>query len=132
MASGEWIELHKLLLRQNRERIEVDYLKACERQIEHPVLVLLDLRDAEALAIAYTTGRRAEVDAQVAEAGRRGMVPAVIWPMSIEYARRLFAPRPSISDSLIVPPYASNVYHVVVVAGGGLSTCLLNGPNEDE
>jgi len=132
MASGDWMELHKLLLQQNRERIEVAYLKAREKQIEHPVVVLLDLRDPEALQIAYTTGRQADIDAQVAEAERREVVPVVLWHIPVDFAQRLFASRLAVRESLVTPTNAGEVYHVVVVSGGGISTCVIGAPDQVE
>ncbi len=121
-------EYHHLLVRQNRENIELAAVRAFEQQLELPVVLLLDLADPVAQAIARTAGRQPVIDAQVAEFERRGVVPVLTWHLparaALDLLRRYY---PDTEE--FAPLGDSNSFYTVVLARGAKTWGALHLPS---
>lgn len=85
-------EYHQLLIHQNLERIELAAVTAFQKQLEIPVVLLLDPADPAAKAMADTAGAATTVDQIISEYQRRGVVPVLIWHLSARVAQNLLRP----------------------------------------
>ena len=120
MPHHDWMASHEVLYRQARERIEIAFCKAKRKQIEEPVILVLNLRDKTARQIAYLTGREADVDAQIREADKRGVEPLVLWHIPNEYAKKIAYGSSEVAVAL-EDDVGPDAFHTVVVADGSVS-----------
>jgi hypothetical protein len=95
--------------------------------MELPVVLLLDLADPAAQAIAHTAGPQPVIDAQVAEFERRGLVPVLISHMpardALDLLRRCY---PDTEE--FAPLRDSNSFYAVVLSRGGKTWGVLQLP----
>ena len=64
-------QYHNLLTHQNMEKIELAAVKAFEQRLEIPVVMVLDLADPAAKAMACVSGLESRIEASIAEGERR-------------------------------------------------------------
>lgn len=110
--------IHETLLGQNIERAETNYLKARRNGAADPVVLVLDLGDAAARAIAATTRRVAELEAVLERTRRAGCRPLATWGLPPDMAASLLVERfPDVAEAVAIP-CAGGHFRVVVVAAG--------------
>jgi hypothetical protein len=110
--------VHQVLLRECTERIEMHFLKARRYGATDPIVLVLDLTDESARAIAATTGRDAESEAHIAQARRRGVGAVATWGLPRPMAVPLLAVDHRTISDVVAEPCSPDRYWVVVVTAG--------------
>jgi hypothetical protein len=120
-------DYHKLLVRQNIEKIELAAVKAFGLQVKCPVVLLLDPTDPVAKAIEDTAGSHPLIDSQVAEFVLRGITPVLTWHLPGNHAHELLAKHyPDLEP--FIPLAGAGEFYCVVLSRGGISTGVLQLP----
>jgi hypothetical protein len=113
--------IHENLLGQSIEWAETDFLSALRNGATTPVVLVLDLDDESARAIAGTTGRAAELEALIERTRRVGCSALATWGLPHDMAASLLAEEfPDVAGD-IATTCAGGRFWVVVVAAGAAS-----------
>lgn len=74
------------LLAEVKEKIEFAYADAVERQVEVPIVFILDVRDDDASWVAERFQDRPKIDEVIRESERRGTMPVLTLAVSKQQA----------------------------------------------
>src|SRR4051794_14859990 len=95
---------HTVLLKAHRKPIESKYREAIQNGGTDVAVLLLDVRDEAARAIAETSGQGDEIAARVADGRRRGCPILMTWGVPRTLAIRLLSPRYSDVAGIVAVP----------------------------
>ncbi len=114
--------LHDFLRSSHLEKVEMAYLRALNRGAGDPVVLLLDLGDPWARAVASAHNDQAQVREMTGKAPDPGGRPVLMfWGVPRRRALEAGATRLRGLDELICRLEPGDGYLLVVIAGGGMS-----------
>jgi hypothetical protein len=125
MTAAERMVEHAAYLGAHRGRIADSYLGALCRGSAEPAVLLLDLEDESARAIAEGAVGGATIEAYLAEGRRLGRSSSVTWSMPRAFAVALLAGGFHVIAEQVAIPDEDGCYWVVVVARGSASAILM-------
>jgi hypothetical protein len=113
-------EHRRHLLVHNREKIEFAYENALRHELDDPVIVVLDLSDADAARLAELAGSSKEqVDRWRRECSQRDLIPTQILAAPRWAVLTVIGPLTPNSPQGVIKPNPPGAFRVVAVAAGG-------------
>ena len=106
------------ILRQMQARLHVAYLEALAKGFDRPVILVLDLRDEQARAIARRSSGHLPIDAMVARARCLGKRPNLVTALDRAAAIEALAADSPRLARILVAPAPFGVFQAVVIARG--------------
>ena len=106
------------ILRQMQARLHVAYLEALAKGFDRPVILVLDLRDDQARAIAWRNSGHLPIEAMVALARCLGKRPNLVTALDRAAAIEALAADSPRLASILVAPVPFGVFRAVVIAHG--------------
>jgi hypothetical protein len=114
-----------LYLVTHRDLILESYHDALRMGADGPTVLLLDLGDDAAMALAATSGRDDEVAFIVAEGRRHGRAPLMFFGMPRALAVELISDISPNGAAIVAVPLGDDAYYLIVVAGGSVSVGMI-------
>jgi len=120
-VKGHEAEYRRQLLLLNRERIELAYVKAHTRGLHDPIILVLDLQDERAAALAQMTGTpREQIERAREECQRDDVVPTQVIAVPCQAVTCLVvSPAVPSGPKEAVQPAPAGTFRVVAIASNG-------------
>jgi hypothetical protein len=112
-------ERHRLF-RANIERIEYAYEQSLRDGIDHPVILVFDIRDASGRAMAEDVAGKEVVKEKLTQAEEQRVNFCLLYPLSQKDAAEVASSWPSQGKALLSESFPVGVFAVVIIGSGGI------------
>lgn len=115
------------LLKANAEKITIAYREALKRGSKEPCVIVLDVRDPFARALAETQEGADKIAAMIRSYALENMIPTLIIAVEREVAAQSVGKATPNGTRVLMQSVPSGMFYAVAIAAGGNSYCLLDG-----